>query len=128
MGDVVSFDWNLGYSPAWAVTRINGLFLHFRRPAYATHGNLEHPLSLVTPLPIQPSLPGPNGVFHFELKVNQRERQHPSGEYHIVSADAHPVIAPDYAGPALEPSNSPAAATLCIRFENTSPLAPPATE
>lgn len=124
-GDIVTLDWNFGYSPAWPVTNVDFLSLRMRHPAYVTHGALGAQLRVATPFPLKGAVVLPNGYFHFELAIRGRTE---SGEYHIASMQARPVLAPSYQGAAPAVTNSPADAHLCIRYEATVPASPQASQ
>jgi hypothetical protein len=116
LGDTVMLDWNPGYDPAWPVSSVDGFILKMKRQPYVTHGYLDMPLVLWTPLPLHPFPALANGFFHIEMKVRERRA---SGEYYIVSAEDRPHLSSDYSGPRPRMTHSPADARFCVNYQDT---------
>lgn len=111
-GDKVSLDWNPGFEHPGAVQGLGNFSLRFGR--VGSNGvtvQLVRPLLLHELASAQHFTSIGNGFFHIELTVPVRAVP---GEYHIIGASALALTIPDYQGPELLMTNSPADARFCI--------------
>jgi hypothetical protein len=110
-GGVISFDWNPGFDPSWAVTGMKSFRLIFQ---HLQQDGVN--LNTASRLPLD-SIPGGrmtaigNGYFHIEAHVPPFAHR---GTYHLVAAHSAPELVPDYQGDAPEMTVSPVREHFCI--------------
>ncbi len=111
-GDKVSLDWNPGFEHPGVVQGLGNFSLRFGRVgSNGVSVQLVRPLLLHELASAQHFTSNSNGFFHIELTVPVRAVP---GEYHVIGASALALTTPDYQGPQLFMTNSPADARFCI--------------
>jgi hypothetical protein len=110
---LLSLDWNPGFENEFAVTGIHHFGLVFAPVAADGVTVIRHPNGAYSRYVARSvsATATANGYYHLEFRFSNAP---PPGLYRVVDAGVAPYVQPDYHGPAIQMTVSPARDRLCI--------------
>jgi hypothetical protein len=117
-GDILTLDWNPAFENPASVSGIADFHLAFGSPGESSSSRRRPSLVLETvhrgeTVSSEPGIqPIPNGYFHLRFLVHLANVE--TGTYHLIDAQAVPILDPDFHGETPRMTNTPLNFPFCL--------------